>query len=596
MRGFATVVVLACLAACAVLLFLHNREGEYSIRSVKLQIGNTVGDMRTFESVSAALVAVAVTGSLRPTYGAWDATVWPTPAQMTIGSGALSIDSSFSISCGESGVCPDPLPFALGRYTGPLLFTAGAPSDTPYTVLDSCTVTVAAEAPLTIGVDESYTLSVIGGDSPACEITASTQWGAIRGLESLSQLVQWQPTGSSGSGGAYSIYNSTIAIKDAPRFKWRGHLIDTARHFLTVGGIKHTLDAMSYNKYNVLHWHIMDDQSWPLISTTYPRFTELGAFHAGATYSHDDVVDIVTYAWNRGIMVVPEFDMPAHATVWGIAYPNLTITCPPGVTGEVLLDPTGPVYPVFTALLQEYIPLFNTTTHIHIGGDEVWSLACWQASEAVQEFMKEKGLTSVDQVRSYFEDEVQNIVEATGRTPIVWQEVAEGNYSVHKTTPVNVWDSAYTHTAASQGYPVIDNYGWYLDQQDPPGSTHYFWVDTWQNFFLNDPLAGTNLTKAQQELVLGGESSQWGEQLDATNEDSRQWPRACGAAERLWSPAIPTGANPTTLINLAQTALSKHRCTMVQRGIGAGPIRPPDQVGGFCPIASTSPFHNFVEM
>lgn len=116
---------------------------------------------------------------------------------------------------------------------------------------------------------------------------------------------------------------------------------DSSRHFLTVTAILRTLDAMSYNKYNVLHWHIIDDQSWPLITSTMPNCTINGAYVPEATYSHADVKRIVDYAAARGIRVLVEFDVPAHADVWGKCSPNLVISCP---NGQTLVDPTGPVY------------------------------------------------------------------------------------------------------------------------------------------------------------------------------------------------------------------------------------------------------------
>lgn len=404
-------------------------------------------------------------------------------------------------------------------------------------------------------------------------------------METLSQLITWE--GSAGNGTQYTLNGDGIAIQDEPRFPWRGMLIDSSRNYLTVSVIKHVLDALSYSKFNVLHWHLTDKESWPLQSTRYPRFTEEGAYSPSAVYTHEDVREIVQYAWARGIRVLPEFDMPAHAAIWGAAYPDLAIDCP---GDQVLLNPTGPVYPVFKGLMEEFVPLFNTSDFIHVGGDEVLSYACWENSPVVQSWMAANNLHNMSQAREYFENEIFAIVDAAAVTPVVWEEVFYQNFTVQRNVIINAWDgAATTNKAVLAGYQVINNYGHYLDQQQPPGPDHYLWVDTWQNFYLNDPLDGTDFNPAQEKQVLGGEMSQWGEQVDATNIDSRMWPRAAGGAERFWS--------PRSFADVTEAAfrLSQHRCRLAQRGVGAGPIRPASDYG-YCELPPNSPWNRMPEM
>lgn len=392
------------------------------------------------------------------------------------------------------------------------------------------------------------------------------------------QLVEWDKASTT-----YTIWNATVVISDAPRFPWRGVLLDSSRHYLTMAAIKTALDAMSYNKFNTLHWHVTDDNSWPLVSEKYPRFSEVGAYGPDAVYTKEDVKELVDFAFNRGIRVMVEFDTPAHATIWGAAYPNLTITCP---DGQTLLNPTGPVYPVLDDLLTEFADVF-TTDFVHLGGDEVESLECWQESAEVQSFMKAQGLSTVQQVRNYFESEVQTIAAKHGKDTVFWEEVFDKGYTLQPSTVVNVWLSAEeTARAVQAGHRVVHSYGWYLDQQTPPGPLHYFWVDTWMNFFLNDPLLNTTLSPAQQQMVLGGEASQWGEQVDASNIQSRMWPRGCGTAFRLWSPAEIRDTDA------AAPMLAKQRCSMLRRGIGAGPIRPANEYV-YCSLPSGSRFSEY---
>ena len=217
--------------------------------------------MRSFLLACAALATLAVANS-----------IWPQPASYSEGAAAAELSSAFEITC--AGACPDPLPAAFTRYTN-LLFFAGLPPPPAGPAITGLAVSVAASAPLALGVDESYSLNV--PVSGTATLTAPTQWGALRGLESFSQLSTW----GGNVRGRYNISQLPISVSDAPRFPWRGVLIDSSRHFLPVAAVLITLDAMSYNKLNRLHWHIVDDDSWPLQSLKYPNFT-LGAYEPGA--------------------------------------------------------------------------------------------------------------------------------------------------------------------------------------------------------------------------------------------------------------------------------------------------------------------------
>ena len=341
--------------------------------------------------------------------------VWPQPKSYTEGTSSAEVASAFEINC-AGALCPDPLPAAFDRYTN-LIFFAGLPPAPAGPALTGLDVSVAADSPLALGVDESYTLRV--PVSGVATITAPTQWGALRGLESFSQLAAW----GGNVKGLYNVSGLPIAIDDAPRFPWRGLLIDSSRHFLPVEAIKVTLDAMGYNKMNRLHWHIVDDNSWPLQSLAFPLFT-LGAYEPAAIYTHQDIKEIAEYAFERGITLVPELDLPAHSDAWGLGYPDLIISCP--APGQPLADPTpgGKMYDTVRGLLAEFIPLFKTD-FIHFGGDEVQNLDCWQQSPKVQAFMAAEGFTDVDQVRNYFESQLQAIAQNFSLASAFWEEVSE---------------------------------------------------------------------------------------------------------------------------------------------------------------------------
>lgn len=193
---------------------------------------------------------------------------------------------------------------------------------------------------------------------------------------------------------------------------------------------------------------------------------------------------------------------------WGTGYPDLIISCP---NGQSLADPTptGQVYATVAGLLEEFMPLFRNS-FVHFGGDEVENLNCWASSPKVQAFMKQMGYTDVDQVRNYFETTLQQIAANYSLTPLFWEEVYDSGYTLAPSTIIDVWlsDQELLNIIRS-GNRVVESYGLYLDQQLPPGDTHYFWVDTFTNFWTHDPLAGANVTAEEAARVLGMSASQW---------------------------------------------------------------------------------------
>jgi hexosaminidase len=430
------------------------------------------------------------------------ASVWPMPQTFNLGSTGVVLDASFLFTC-ATAICPDPLPSAFARYDS-YMFFAGTPavnsSQAPR--ITGLSLTVGSDAPLTLGVSENYTLTVpaAGGVATA---TCATAWGCLRALETFSQLFVWQgnqvPT-------VYSFASAPADIVDFPRWPWRGVLIDSSRHFLTTDAVKTTLDAMSYNKLNTLHWHLVDDNSWPLVSTTLPLMSR-GAYAPEATYSHADLADIVSYAFERGIRVMPEFDMPAHASAWADGYPQFVIAC---ADGQTLLSPlpSSGIYDAIDALLGEFLPIFKTD-FVHFGGDEVEDLTCWNESAAVQDFIKQQSLGDVNGMRNYFEDRIQTIAQGHGAASQFWEEVFDKNYTLLPSSVVDIWLSYdEVEAAVKSGHRIVSSFGLYLDQQNPYGASHYFWADSWSNFYLNDPTWNRNLTSDEEALILGESLSQ----------------------------------------------------------------------------------------
>ena len=251
--------------------------------------------------------------------------------------------------------------------------------------------------------DESYQLSI---NDQTIKITASSDFGALHGLETLSQLI-------ANHGTLHSL--PTLTIVDQPRFKWRGLLIDSVRHFISVTAIKRQLDGMAAAKLNVFHWHLTDDQGWRFASKAYPKLQELAA--DGLFYSREEMKSVVEYASLLGIRVIPEFDVPGHASAIAVAYPELTSEPNKlyqmerhwGVF-EPLLDPSNEkVYQFIDDLVQELTEIFPDE-YFHIGGDEIHPPQ-WNNSRNVQAFMQEQQLKNSEELHVAFNKKVLKIIK-----------------------------------------------------------------------------------------------------------------------------------------------------------------------------------------
>lgn len=490
--------------------------------------------------------------------------VWPKPSSISQGSGIVGVNpTSLTITTNSTS---EILERSINRYVKNLIFPMGTGDNSPEPVIfTQLMVNVASDdEDLQLGVDESYSLS-IGSGATSGTLTAQTIYGAMRGLETFSQLVDWSDNTTS-----YAINCLPTTITDTPRFAWRGLLMDTARHYLHPSTIYRTIDALSYSKFNTLHWHAVDAESFPVVSDTYPLLSEKGSYAPTAIYSHALIESVVAYAKERGIRVVPEFDMPGHAYSWGLGYPELTVSCPNYAANinNIPLNPTlNSTYTMLNAFIPEMAALF-TDDCFHIGGDEV-VFGCWDENEEVSQWMQERGYDAVDTLQ-YFENMVYPIVSGANKNAVVWEDLFDDGVTVPIDYIVEVWsDQSTLQSLVEAGYQSITAYGYYLNNQEPvPGETTSQWIDTWQLMYAFDPLEGTSFTSEQLELVLGGEAAMWGEQVDSTNYDSRVWPRACAVSERLWSPEDVTDVDDAT------TRLVEHRCRIARRGVGAGPIEP----------------------
>jgi hexosaminidase len=364
--------------------------------------------------------------------------------------------------------------------------------------------------------DESYRLRVT---AKGIELDAPTTVGAIRGLQTLLQLMQ-------SADGRFLVPG--VEIEDAPRFRWRGLLVDCSRHFEPVDEIERTLDGMEAVKLNVFHWHLTDDQGFRVESHAFPLLTAVGS--DGQFYTQDQIREVVAYAAARGIRVVPEFEMPGHSTAWLLAYPELSSGPAPveirrafGVS-PYAIDPTREqTYAFLERFLTEMVTLFPDA-YVHIGGDET-TAPDWKTDPRIRGFMREHDLKDSAALQAYFNQRVLAILTRLHRHMIGWDEIF--NPALPKDIVIQTWRGEASIAASSgQGYQGILSAGYYLDGMKS-AETHY----------LVDPApSGAGLTPEQRKLVLGGEAAMWGEFVNENTLDSRIWPRTAAVAERFWSP------------------------------------------------------------
>lgn len=443
----------------------------------------------------------------------------PLPAHVTPGQGQFIIDGSFGV--------------AFEGYTEPRLTRAGQrflerlSSETGIPLwreaqFNQAKLTVHTSGPSDsvqrLEEDESYHLAV---SSDRIELSAPNPLGVMHGLQTLLQLVRTTPQGFAAP---------AVTIDDKPRFPWRGLMIDSGRHFMPIPVIERNLDGMEAVKLNVFHWHLSEDQGFRAESKEYPKLQEKGS--DGFFYTQEQMRHIIEYARDRGIRVVPEFDMPCHTTSWFVGYPELASGKGPyqlarrwGVF-DPAMDPTRETtYQFIDHFIGEMAALFPDT-YFHIGGDECNGKE-WDANPRIKAYMREHGLKDNAALQAQFTAHVQKLVAAHHKIMEGWDEVLQPN--TPREVVIQSWRGPTALAAAArQGNRALLSNGYYIDLNQP-ASQHY----------LVDPLSGdaAALTPEQAKLILGGEATMWSEFVTPENIDSRIWPRTAAIAERLWSAA-----------------------------------------------------------
>ena len=390
---------------------------------------------------------------------------------------------------------------------------------------------------------EDYSLVVT---KDAATLTADAPAGVLRGLATLRQAVTDAP-------GGFAV--PAMVIEDAPRFAWRGVMIDVARHFYSLEALRRQVDMMERVKLNVLHLHLSDDEGFRVESRLYPK---LHQGSAPAFYTQTEIRELVAYAADRGVRIVPEFDVPGHALAMLRAYPEYASGPVDGrdEASSAALDPSNAAtFTFLDRLFGEMASLFPDR-HFHVGGDEISSTG-WKESARIQQFMRTNNLPTVSALASYFFERVRKSVAARGQTVVGWEEVART--SIPNDVVVQAWrSSSAVARVTSRGNRVIATCGYFLDKlwaaedhyrvdpADPTacGLTHQQYADAKAKGLpaeiLSEDLVidpSLSLSPEAEALVLGGEAALWSELVTEEMLDGRLWPSAAAIAERLWSPA-----------------------------------------------------------
>lgn len=471
-------------------------------------------------------------------------------------------------------------------------------------------------ATLKHGVNESYSLT-ISSNSSAIAIKARTIWGALHAFTTLQQIVI-------SDGGSGLIVEQPVTIHDHPNYAYRGVMIDSGRNYISVKKFKEQIDGLALSKMNILHWHITDNQAWPIQLNTFPDFTK-DAYSANEIYRPDDVSTIIAYAKARGVRVIPEIDMPGHSAAGWKQEDKDIITCEnswwsndnwplhtavqpnPGQ-----LDVMNPkTYEVVEKVYKELSERF-TDDFFHVGGDELQT-GCFNFSKPIRDWFAANSSRTYFDLAQYWLDKAYPIFTSKDNTAgknrrlIMWEDVFLSHDAAAIDVPRDIilqsWNNGVTNVQknTAAGFDVIVSssdflyldcgFGGYVTNDnryntqinpDPSGETTSFnwggnggsWCapyKTWQRIYDYD--FTRNLTEAQAKHVIGASAPLWAEQVDSTVISGKMWPRAAALAESTWSgnKDPKTGKKRTT--TFTQRFLN-FREYLVANGIEATPVVP----------------------
>ena len=402
---------------------------------------------------------------------------------------------------------------------------------------------------------------------------ANTTSGTFNGLQTIKQLLPVKREVSE-EGDMLPIQIKNCEIEDAPRFGWRGLMLDVSRHFFTVDEVKAYLDQMAEFKFNVFHWHLTDDEGWRIEIKTFPRLTEVGAWRVerhgrfgsgraapkksekatyGGFYTQEEIKDVIAYAAARNITIVPEIDVPGHSMALLAAYPQYSTKkefkhVNPGakfadwfdngtfkMNIENTLNPADPAVYAFLDMLFDEVAALFPGEYIHMGGDEC-PKNYWDKNPQIQALRIKEGLNNSQEVQAYFTRRLEKIITSKGKKMMGWDEILEGG-GLPKNTAVMSWRGIKGGIqAANDGHQVVmtPNSNVYLDLMQGDGIIEppvYETVRLKNSYDFNPVPEGVNAA-----LIKGGQANLWSEQLFTYRHlQYMLYPRAWAVAEDLWS-------------------------------------------------------------
>ena len=379
--------------------------------------------------------------------------------------------------------------------------------------------------------NESYSLHL---DSEWL-LEADNYHGFLRGLETFFQLLE--PLANPNQ---YRLNFLPIHIKDTPSLGYRGLMLDTARHYLQMTTLKHVLDGMMFHKLNVFHWHITDDESFPLVLESLPELSQYGAFSIKHIYTREDVTEIVRYARLRGIRVIAEIDSPGHCLSWGFSpeLADIVLNCPVWANYQGQLDPTlNKTYDTVEKILNDLTSYFPDE-FVHLGGDEV-SYSCWENKPWIKTFMNEHNISTGLGLQNYYKNREKTLLNKE-KSAIFW--VKDSNFDYEANDVMQYW-------GASTQYDLIKNYSnpvilspydyLYIDvgYGNAFGDSSWAPFITWKTIYHFNPFPA----EIEKSRILGAEVTLWAEVNSDSTTDNHIWSRASAFAERMWNAEINDG-------------------------------------------------------
>ena len=419
--------------------------------------------------------------------------------------------------------------------------------------------------------NEGYTLTVLPKN---ITIRANSAAGLFYGVQTLVQLFPPEIE-SPHTTACNDVKIPVLEITDYPRVGWRGLMLDVARHFFTVDEVKQYIDKMVRYKYNMLHWHLTDDEGWRIEIKSLPKLTSVGAWRVektgwfgsfapaksdepknyGGYYTQEQIKDVIAYAKERHVQIMPEIDVPGHSSAALAAYPDLscfpetddkhvrdgapfldwnTGGRPAAIMENTLCPANENVYDFMDKVLTEVAALFPFE-YIHTGGDEA-PYTFWEKSPAVKQLMEREGLKNMAEVQSWFGKRVEKIILAKGKKMMGWDEILEGG--ITPTTGLMSWRGiSYGIEASKSGHPVVmspSNFV-YIDLMQGDVSTE---PRVYNSLRLNQTYKFNPIPEgADGRYILGGQGNLWTEQIyNMRQAEYMTWPRGLAIAESLWSP------------------------------------------------------------